>query len=286
MSISPTLVRELRQKTGAGMMDCKKALVESSGDLEAAVDWLRKQGLSSAAKKAERATEQGLVTVTVGDARAGLVEINCETDFVARTPQFLSFLQEVGKVALSCGDDLTALAKASFGDHDVETERKNMVASLGENIQIRRITSLESAGCLGTYVHNGQGTDCGTLAVIVSMSCSAPHVEIDAFAKNLAMHLAAQPAQSITVEALDPAALEREKTVLKEQIIDSGKPPEIAEKMLTGRLRKFYQEVVLLEQAYVMDPNQTVGQALGTLAESVGQEVHVAGFARFAVGAA
>jgi len=285
--ITATLVKDLRTKTGAGMMDCKKALAETNGDLEAATDWLRTKGLATAAKKAGRVASEGLVGVAVEGGRGAVVEINSETDFVARNDQFQALVRNVATLALKEGDDLARLAAAAYPGtgRSVAAELTNAIATIGENMTLRRTRLLTvNPGVVAAYVHNAVGGGVGKLGVLVALKSAAKPEVLEALGKQLAMHVAAANPQSVSVKDLDPAAVERERSVLTEQARDSGKATEIIAKMVEGRLRKFYQDVVLLEQTFVIDGETKVAKAVEAAAKQAGAPIEVVGFARFALG--
>ncbi|HUA56083.1 MAG TPA: translation elongation factor Ts [Candidatus Sulfotelmatobacter sp.] len=285
--ITAALVKELREKTGAGMMDCKKALAETAGDLEGAVDWLRKKGLAAAAKKAGRVAAEGLVGVAVDGAVGALVEVNSETDFVARNETFQGFVAAVAKLALTVGTDVEALKAAPCpgSSRSVGDELTHLVATIGENMSLRRATRLSvPSGVVASYVHNALAPGLGKIGVLVALESSAPADKLAAFGRQLAMHVAAANPQSLDIETVDPRALERERDVLREQARGSGKPEAIIEKMVEGRLRKFYEEVVLLEQVYVIDGESRVKAAVAAAAKELGAPIAVKGFARFQLG--
>ena len=260
--ITAALVKSLRDRSGAGMMDAKKALVESDGDMEAAIDWLRAKGLSKAAKKSGRTAADGLVSAIVSDdgKTGALVELNAETDFVARNESFQSALTEISKIALTTDGSLEALtgAAAPDGDGNVEDFVKRLVATIGENMGIRRTAKL-SGEAVASYIHGAEAPNMGKIGVLVALNGSG---DLPEAGRKVAMHVAATSPAASTVADLDPALVERERQVLTEQAQDSGKPAEVIEKMIEGRLRKFYKEVVLVEQAFVMNPDQTVAQFL------------------------
>lgn len=260
--ITAALVKSLRDRSGAGMMDAKKALVESDGDMEAAIDWLRAKGLSKAAKKSGRTAADGLVSAIVSDdgKTGALVELNAETDFVARNESFQSALTEISKIALTTDGSLEALtgAAAPDGDGNVEDFVKRLVATIGENMGIRRTAKL-SGEAVASYIHGAEAPNMGKIGVLVALNGSGDLADAG---RKVAMHVAATSPAASTVADLDPALVERERQVLTEQAQDSGKPAEVIEKMIEGRLRKFYKEVVLVEQAFVMNPDQTVAQFL------------------------
>jgi elongation factor Ts len=285
--ITASLVKELREKTGAGMMDCKKALTETAGDLEEAVDWLRKKGLSAAAKKADRVAAEGLVGTAVEGAVGAMVEVNAETDFVSRNESFQDFVATVAKLCLASGGDLDKLKTAAYpgGEGSVEDRLTHQIATIGENMNLRRSTTLSvGQGVVASYVHNSVAPGLGRIGVLVGLESEGDKEKLADFGRQLAMHVAAANPQSLTVDEIDPVALERERNVLAEQARTSGKPEEIIEKMVEGRLRKYYQEVVLLEQAYVRDPDLKVSRAIGNAAKDIGSPVACTGFRRYALG--
>jgi elongation factor Ts len=285
--ISAALVKELRVKSGAGMMDCKRALSETAGDLEAAVDWLRKKGLAAAAKKAGRVAAEGLVGMALGEGVGAIVEVNSETDFVARNPQFQDMVRAIAKVALTRGPDVAAINAAPMpgGKGTVAEFITQAIATIGENMSLRRAATLKvEGGHVAGYLHNSPGEGVGKMGVLMALRSKGKRDEVAAIGKQLAMHVAAANPQSATVKDLDQALVARERSVLTEQAQGSGKPPEIIAKMVEGRLRKYYQEVVLLEQVFVIDGETPVQKAIAAAAERAGGPIEVAGFARFAVG--
>ena len=291
--ISAALVKELRDKTGAGMMDCKKALSETGGDVEEAIDWLRKKGVASAAKKAGRVAAEGLVGTFVEGNRGALVEINCETDFVARNEEFQGFVASCAKLALEAGGDLEALAGAAYpdGSGSVQDKLTSMIATIGENMNLRRTAVISvDQGVIASYVHNHVAPGLGKIGVLVGLESTADPERLQAVGRNLAMHIAFAAPQAVDVSSVSAATLERERNVLIEQARASGRPEEIIEKMVEGRLRKFYEEIVLLEQPYSGPPSQDIeaeaklSKALDRLGKDLGGEVKVSGFARFQLG--
>jgi elongation factor Ts len=286
-AISASTVKELRDKTGAGMMDCKAALAETKGDMEAAVDWLRAKGLSKAAKKAGRVAAEGLIGLAAKDKEAALVEVNSETDFVARNEKFQEMVRTISADALGAKGDLDKLAKAKFGGGKVTVadHLQEMIGSIGENMTLRRSAYLGvKQGVVASYMHNALAPGLGKIGVIVALDSSGDAAAVQAFGKQVAMHIAAANPQAIDVASLDPAFVERERAVLTEQAKDSGKPAPVIEKMVEGRLRKFYEEVVLLSQAFVHDPETTVEKALAAAAQTAGAPIKITGFYRFALG--
>src|SRR5689334_5713682 len=285
--ITASLVKELREKTGAGMMDCKKALNEVQGDLEKAIDWLRTKGLSAAAKKAGRVAAEGLVGVAANGTRGAVVEVNAETDFVGRNEQFQKFVGQVAKTALDNGGDLAKTAVAAYPGtgRDVQGELTNLIATIGENMSLRRAASLSvSDGVVVAYTHNAVAPDLGKIGVLVALESEGDKAKLAALAKQLAMHVAATNPQSLTVDELDQAAIERERGVLAEKASQTGKAADIIAKMVEGGLRKFHQEVVLLEQAFVIDGKTKVAKVVDEAAKQVGAPVRIAGFLRFELG--
>ena len=283
--ITATLVKALRDKTGAGMMDCKKALTEADGEIDAAVDWLRKNGLAAAAKKAGRVAAEGLVAVATEGPSGAVVEINAETDFVGRNEEFQSFVRDVARIALETGASAEALSEAPMGDGTVGSRLTDLIAKIGENMSLRRAERVTvENGTVGSYVHNSVAPGLGRIAVLVGLESPEGRAELDGIARQLAMHVAAASPQWTSVDAIDAAALERERAVLTEQARASGRPENIIEKMVEGRLRKFYEDTVLLEQTFVIDGETKVAKAVEAVAGEIGAPVSVAGFRRYALG--
>jgi elongation factor Ts len=286
-AISATQVKDLRDKTGAGMMDCKAALAETKGDMEAAVDWLRAKGLAKAAKKSGRVAAEGLIGLAATDKEAALVEVNSETDFVARNEKFQEMVRTISTEALGAKGDLDKLAKSKFGGGKltVADHLKEMIGSIGENMTLRRSAYLAvKQGALASYMHNMLAPGLGKIGVIVALESAGDAEALKSFGKQVAMHIAAANPQAIDVASLAPALIERERAVLTEQAKESGKPEAVIEKMVEGRLRKFYEEVVLLSQAFVHDPETTVAKALAAAESTAGAPIKVTGFYRFALG--
>jgi elongation factor Ts len=284
--ITAALVKELREVSGAGMMDCKKALAENGGNLEQAVDWLRKKGLAAAAKKAGRVAADGLVGVIAEGNQGALVEVNCETDFVARNEQFQAFVAAVAKLALKASDVEALKAMQLPGEGLTVAEKlTQLVATIGENMQLRRVAKLSiSNGAIAAYMHNAVAPGLGKIGVLVGLESTGDKAALAGLGKQVAMHVAATNPQALTVDAVDPAMLERERAVLAEQAKASGKPAEIIGKMVEGRLRKYYEDVVLLEQVYVIDGESRVKQVIEKAAKDLGAPVKIAGYARMALG--
>jgi elongation factor Ts len=285
--ISAALVKELREKTGAGMMDCKRALAETKGDLEQAVDWLRKKGLAAAAKKAGRVASEGLVGVATGDHAGALVEVNAETDFVARNESFQAFVRAVAQIALEKGDDIEKIKAAPFpgSGRSVGEELTHMIATIGENMTLRRAKRLAvKNGHVAAYMHAALAPGLGRIGVLVALESTGAPDRIAPHGRNLAMHVAASNPLFLDAASVDPKALERERAILKEQARASGKPDAIIDKMVEGRLKKYYEEVALLEQIYVVDGESRVAKVVEAMAKEAGAPLKLAGFARFALG--
>ena len=286
-TITATMVKELRDKTGAGMMDCKAALNEAAGDMEAAVDWLRAKGLSKAAKKAGRIAAEGLIGLAADGNEAALVEVNSETDFVARNPAFQEMVTTVAGAALGAKGDVEALGAAPFGKTkaSVADTLKEMVGFIGENMTLRRTAFLAAdKGVIASYIHNQAAPGLGKIGVIVAIESTGDADALQNFGKQVAMHIAAANPQAVDTASLDKDFVERERAVLTEQAKESGKPAEFIDKMVEGRLRKFYEEVVLLQQPFVHDPDNTVAKALEAAAKDAGAPITITGFHRFALG--
>lgn len=286
MAITASMVKELRETSGAGMMDCKKALTENDGNMEAAIDWLRTKGLSKAAKKSDRVAAEGLIALSGAGNKAAMVEVNAETDFVSRNEQFQELARNIAGVAIEAGSDAEAILAAAYpGGDSVADTITNAVATIGENMNLRRgiVLSVEK-GAVASYVHNATAAGLGRLGVLVALESDGDAAALDALGKQIAMHVAATNPLAATVDEIDAATVEREKAVFSEQARESGKPDNIIEKMVEGRLRKFYEEVVLLKQTFVIDGENTVEQAIKNAEGSVGAPIKLVGFARFALG--
>ena len=283
--ITATMVKDLRDKTSAGMMDCKKALSETNGDMDAAVDWLRKKGLSAAAKKAGRVAAEGLVAVAAAGTKAAIVEVNAETDFVARNDQFQSFALQTATVALNV-TDVEALKTAQHpSGASVQDALTNLVATIGENMSLRRMGVLSVAqGVVASYVHNAQAPNLGKIGVLVALESAADVAKLQELGKQIAMHVAAARPEALNVADVDSTALDRERNVLADQARASGKPEEIIAKMVEGRLRKYYEEVVLMEQIYVVDGESRIAQVIEKASKDLGAPVKLTGFVRFQLG--
>jgi elongation factor Ts len=287
MAITATMVKDLRDKTGAGMMDCKAALNETAGDMEAAVDWLRAKGLAKAAKKAGRVAAEGLIGLATEAKQAALVEVNSETDFVARNDTFQKMASGIAKAALVAKGDLDKLAKSKFpgGSASVADTVKEMIGTIGENMTLRRTAYLAAKnGAVASYMHNMMAPGLGKIGVIVALESTGDAEQLNTFGKQVAMHIAAANPQAVDIDSLDKSLIERERAVLTEQAKESGKPAPVIEKMVEGRLRKFYEEVVLLAQAFVHDPDTTVAKAVAAAEKAAGAPIKITGFYRFALG--
>ncbi|MBO6764929.1 translation elongation factor Ts [Maricaulis sp.] len=288
-AITAALVKELREKTGVGMMDCKKALNETDGDFEAAVDWLRKKGLSKAAKKADRVAAEGLVAVATQGGQGAVVEVNSETDFVARNEKFQSAVKEIAALAIGTSGDVDALKSSKLASGDtVEDKLTNLIATIGENMALRRAAVVTAEpGVVASYVHNPAADDMGAIGVLVGLKSSGDAAKLAELGRKIAMHVAAGSpavAVSVDVDGVDSALADKEREVFADQARQSGKPENIVEKMVEGRMRKFYEEVVLLKQAFVMDPDRTIEQVLADTSKELGTPVEISGFARMALG--
>jgi elongation factor Ts len=285
--ITASLVKELREKTGAGMMDCKRALGETEGNLEEAVDWLRKKGLAAAAKKAGRVAAEGLVAVATAGTAGSVVEVNSETDFVARNDRFQAFATHAAELALTTGGDVEALKQAQFPGtgRTVGDELTNLVATIGENMNLRRAARLSVAdGVVASYVHSALAPSLGKIGVLVALESTGDKERLEQLGRQIAMHIAAARPDALDIADVDSSALDRERNVLAEQARASGKPEEIISKMVEGRLRKYYEEVVLLEQTFVIDGENKVRKVVETVAKEIGAPVAVKGFVRFTLG--
>ncbi|MBO0905105.1 translation elongation factor Ts [Jiella sonneratiae] len=287
MAISASMVKDLREKTGAGMMDCKTALSETGGDMEAAIDWLRTKGIAKADKKSGRTAAEGLIGVASEGAKAVVVEVNSETDFVARNEAFQTLVRDIAKVALSTDGSVEAVSAATHpasGKSVADTVR-DAVATIGENMSLRRSAMLSvSDGVVATYIHNQVADGLGKLGVLVAMESAGDKAKLTAFGRQVAMHVAATNPLALTADEIDPAVVEREKAIFSEQARASGKPENIIEKMVEGRLRKFYEEVVLLKQSFVINPDLTVEKALAEAEKDFGAPAKITAFVRFALG--
>jgi elongation factor Ts len=284
-NITASMVKDLRDKTGAGMMDCKKALNETNGDMEAAVDWLRKNGLSKAAKKSGRVAAEGLVGVAVGGDAGALVEVNSETDFVARNDEFKEFVKKAAELALTEGCDAEKLLSKPMGGKSVQQTLTEMIAKIGENMSVRRAVALSvSPGVVASYVHNAASPELGKIGVLVALKSTADKDKLAALGKQLAMHVAAAAPLALTPEHLSKDVVDRERAIQVDLARQSGKPENVIEKMLEGRMRKFYEDTVLLSQTFVIDGETQIKKVLEKASKDLGAPVEIAGFVRFQVG--
>ena len=286
MSVTAALVKELREKSGAGMMDCKKALGETDGDMDAAIDWLRTKGLATAAKKSGRVASEGLVAIAVDGTSGAVVELNAETDFVARNTEFQEFASSLSDLALAAGD-LDALKAADYPGtgRTVEDELTQKIATIGENMSLRRMERVSvSSGSVVSYMHNATADGLGRIGVLVALESTAGADVLTPLGKQIAMHIAATSPASLSIADLDQDAVARERDVLIEQAKASGKPQEIAEKMVEGRMKKYYQEVVLLEQTSVIDGETRIADVVAKAGKDAGADIALTAFVRFNLG--
>jgi elongation factor Ts len=279
-------VKELREKSGAGMMDCKKALAETDGDMEAAIDWLRTKGLATAAKKSGRVASEGLVAFAVDGTRGALIELNAETDFVARNTEFQEFASTLAGLALGA-DDIDALTTVDYPGtgRNVADELTHKIATIGENMSLRRMASVSvGSGAVVSYMHNATAAGLGRIGVLVALESTAGADVLEGLGKQIAMHIAATAPASLSVDDLDKDMVQRERDVLIEQAKASGKPQEIAEKMVEGRMKKYYKEVVLLEQTSVIDGETAIGDVIAKAGKDAGADIALTAFVRFNLG--
>lgn len=287
MAITAQQVKELRDATGVGMMDCKRALAETNGDMEAAVDWLRTRGLAKAAKKAGRIAAEGLVGIHVAGTRAAIVEVNSETDFVARNDQFQGIVGTIAQLALESGGDVSVLAEMPYPGtgHSVAGELTDAIAKIGENMNLRRCAVVTvKNGVIGNYVHNTVKPGLGKLGVLVGLESTGKAEVLESLGKQLAMHIANTKPLSISPDDIDPEVVERERAIFTEQAKESGKPAEIVAKMVEGRVRKFYEEVTLLAQTFVIDGESKVGDVVKAAEKDAGAPIKVTKFLCYALG--
>jgi elongation factor Ts len=285
-NITAAMVKDLRDQTGAGMMDCKSALSETGGDIEAAIDWLRKKGLSKAAKKAGRVAAEGLVAVAVEGTRGVAVEVNSETDFVARNPEFQEMVSGIAKVVLSVGDDVEAIKRAAFpGAGSVEDKIGATVAKIGENMTLRRARTLTvGQGTLATYVHNPAAPGLGKIGVVVALESSGKADKLAELGRQIAMHVASANPLAVDASGIDPAVVEREKTVLADKYREQGKPEVAIAKIVESGIKTYFKEVTLLDQPFIFETSKSVAQALKEAEGAAGGPIKVAGFVRYALG--
>jgi elongation factor Ts len=284
-NVSAAMVKELRDQTGAGMMDCKAALSETGGNLEAAVDWLRKKGLSKAAKKAGRVAAEGLVGVAVGATKGILVEVNSETDFVARNDLFQGLVKMVADAALDTGANVDKILAAKAGGITIDEAIADTIAKVGENMSLRRAAELSvGKGAIGSYVHNAVSDGLGRIGVLVALESTGKSDELKAFGRMVAMHVASANPQAVDPSGLDAATVEREKAVLSEKAKAQGKPANVIDKIVESGLKTFYKEVCLLDQGFIFDDKKSVAQAVKEAEAKAGTSITVTGFVRFALG--
>jgi elongation factor Ts len=285
--ITASLVKALRDKTGAGMMDCKKALAETGGDIEEAADWLRKSGLLKAAKKASRVAAEGLIGMAVGEHSGVLVEVNAETDFVARNDEFKGFVKNAAQIALAEGCALEALLEKKIGDASVKDTLTNLIAKIGENMSVRRVAALSvEPGVVSSYVHNAAAPELGKIGVLVALKSTADKDKLAALGKQLAMHIAAASPIALSAAHISKETVEHERSVQVEIVRQNaaGKPENIVQKMLEGRMRKYYEDVCLLEQVFVIDQQSKISAVIEKAGKDFGAPVEIEGFLRFQVG--
>jgi elongation factor Ts len=284
-NITATMVKDLRDKTGAGMMDCKSALAETNGDMDQAIDWLRKKGLSKAAKKAGRVAAEGLIGVALGNGTGALVEVNAETDFVARNDQFKDFVKSAAQLGLEADGDVEKLLNKKMGADTVDATLKELVAKIGENMSVRRATALAvNPGVVASYVHNASGPELGKIGVLVALKSTGNADKLMALGKQIAMHIAAANPLALTSAHLSKEVIEHERAIQADIARQSGKPENVIEKMLEGRMRKFYEESVLLNQVFVIDGETPVAKVVEKVSKEIGAPIEVEGFVRYQVG--
>ncbi len=285
--ITAALVKELREATSAGMLDCKKALVETNGNFEEAVDWLRKKGLATAAKKASRIAAEGLVSIYVDGNKGAIAEVNSETDFVAKNEIFQEYVADAAKVALMASGEVCDMKTFHCPKCNKTFEERltDMIAKIGENMNLRRASMVQvNEGVVASYLHNCCGENLGKIGVLVALESKADKAKLLELGKHIAMHIAAAAPIALNIAGVDPAAVEHEKSIFAEQAAASGKPANIIEKMVEGRVRKFYDEVVLEEQAYIMDPDKKVKQVIADAEKELGAEIKLTNYVRFKLG--
>jgi len=285
MAVTAEMIKTLRESTGAGMMDCKAALTETNGDMQAAQDWLRKKGLSKAAKKAGRVAAEGLIGVAVKGTKAAIVEVNSETDFVARNDLFQGLVKMIAGVALDVGADVEAIKAAKAGSLTIAETISESIAKIGENMTLRRAAALSvDKGAIGAYLHNSVADGLGKIGVLVALESAGQADELAALGRMVAMHVAAANPQALDAAGLDPAVVAREKDILADKYKQQGKPANVIDKIVESGLKTYYKEVCLLEQTYIHDPSKTVAQALKEAESKVGGPVKITGFVRYALG--
>lgn len=283
MQVTTEQIKNLREKTGAGMMDCKKALIENNGDFEAAVDWLRKKGHAASAKRSMRSASEGLIGIKISGHKAALIELNSETDFVARNEKFQGIARDILNVAIDCSS-LDALQEAHLGESNVKEELIKLSSVIGENLVLRRLESLSTCSVLGSYVHNAFAPNLGKIGVVVALDVKSHDERAQDCAKKIAMHIAATAPLALRAEDIDPSVIQRERQILSEKFATSGKPAEIVQRMVDSAVQKFVQESALLEQVFVMDSKTTIKGLLASLSKELGNPVSITGYLRLAVG--
>ena len=283
--ITAALVKELREKTSAGMMDCKKALNETDGDLNAAADWLRTKGIAKADKKASRIAAEGLVAVSISGSTGALVEVNSETDFVARNDGFQAAVLEVAQLGLTVNSNIELASAITSGGVNVTEMFKKLVGKIGENMSFRRMTRLSvSQGVVAGYIHNAVIDGMGKIGVLVALESSGDNEKLEALAKRIAMHVAATNPLALSEDDLDPSIVEKERTMLKAEALESGKPEAIVDKMVEGRMKKFFKESVLLTQTFVMDGERSISKVIEDEASSINSDIKMVAFSRMSLG--
>jgi elongation factor Ts len=283
--ITAALVKDLREKTGAGMMDCKAALTETKGDIEAAVDWLRKKGLAKAAKKAGRVAAEGLIGLSVAGQKGALVEVNAETDFVARNDHFQALVRQIAEVALAAGGDVEKIKQAKAGSMTVDEAVAHAIATIGENMSLRRAATLSvGQGTIGTYMHNSIADGLGKIGVLVALESAGNAQELATLGRQLAMHVAAANPLAVDPSGLSADVVAREKAVLADKAKASGKPANVVEKIVESGLKTYFKEVCLLEQPFIHEPDKSVAQAVKAAEAKVGSAVKISAFVRYALG--
>lgn len=286
-TITAAMVKELRDRTGAGMMDCKKALTETNGDVESAADWLRKKGLAAASKKASRVAAEGLVGVFTSGNKGALVEVNAETDFIARNDDFQAFVAKAAELGMNCGADLDALKACTYPatGNTCEAQLTNLIATIGENMNMRRCNTIEvSTGVVSSYIHNQVADNIGRIGVLVGLESTGNPDQLNKLGRQLAMHIAATNPQSAFISELNPEIVAKERAVHEDMAKASGKPAEFLDKMIDGRMRKFYEQVVLTEQEFVMNPDKRVREIIEDAAKEMGTSITLKGFIRYGLG--
>lgn len=284
--ITSEMIKNLRESTGAGMMDCKKALTEANGNMDDAVDWLRKKGLSAAAKKSGRVAAEGLVAVATKGSKGAIIELNAETDFVARNDQFQKLARSIAETALESSDvEALKVAQVAGGNSNVTDAITSAVATIGENMTLRRSASISvNKGVVASYMHSAVAPGLGKIGILVGLESEADSAKLEALGKQLAMHIAAAKPDALSTDQVDAAKLQRERAVFKDQAMATGKPADIAEKMVEGRVRKYYEEVVLLEQLFVIDGKTKVSEIVAQASKEAGKPIKVTEFVRFTLG--